>query len=117
MSRVANAEGPRNAAETVRLEVDVPRSALVTVAPPAEYISQRTVEREFGIDARRYLGIIGEPGCTLEVIHVGKLRLVNRRAFIEYLRTRGSVSTRPTPSTDGLDALRGRLGLRKAGAR
>lgn len=101
-------------AETVRLEVEVPRSALVTVAPPAEYVSQRTIERELGIDARRYLAIISEPGSTLDVIRVGKLRLVNRLAFIEYLRARENVSTR-RPSADGLDDLRDRLGLRKVG--
>lgn len=114
MKRVAhNQHGDKP--EVIRLELEVPRSALVTVAPPAELISQRTVERELGIDARRYLAIITEPGCTLDVIRVGKLRLVNRVAFIEYLRARENVSTR-RPSADGLDELRERLGLRKAGS-
>lgn len=102
--------------ETVRLEIEVPRSALVTVAAPAEYVSQLNVEREFGIDSRRYLDIINEPGSPLEVIRVGKLRLVHRAALADYLRTRERTSTR-RPAPDGLDDLREELGLVAGGAK
>lgn len=78
--------GPSVPDDHLSLQLRVPRSALVTVAQPPEWISQRTVEREVGVGPRSYLADVGNSMYTAEVIKRGKLRITRLRDYIDYLR-------------------------------
>lgn len=58
----------------------------MTAAPP-EMLSQKNVEAVTGIPARVYLEEVRAPHFPLPVVKLGKLRLVNRAAFVAYLES------------------------------
>ncbi|WP_437523314.1 hypothetical protein WME79_33860 [Sorangium sp. So ce726] len=49
-------------------------------------LSQKNVESVTGIPARVFLDTIRRPGFPLPVTRLGKLRLVQREAFVTYLQ-------------------------------
>ena len=68
----------------------VSSGALTVYAPPPELLSQRTVEAHTGISRGVYLDLLPEyRAAGGAVSHVGKLRLVDRRNFVDFLRARG----------------------------
>lgn len=77
----------QGAATTSRPYVSTPRRmrprAPIVVA--AAYVSQLTSAPLLGIDARRFLDVL-VPACRPDVIHVGKLRLVELARAVEALR-------------------------------
>ncbi|WP_234022767.1 hypothetical protein [Sorangium cellulosum] len=60
--------------------------ALTITAPQPEMLSQKNVESVTGIPARVFLDTIRAPGFPLPVTKLGKLRLVQREAFVVFLR-------------------------------
>jgi len=96
----------------VTTTVDLPAEALTIVAAPPEMLSQRNVEAVTGIPARVYLEEIRASGFPLPVIKIGKLRLVDREAFVSHLRSRASLpACRPQPRSSGAAAVLAEVGI------
>lgn len=102
--------------------IEIPPEALTIFQAPPETISQKTVLEVTGIPPRVYLTEIRRPGFPLPVMRLGKLRLVERAAFLAWLRTQTSVrdgdaaanDAEPTadPEAD-TDAVLAELGLER----
>ena len=69
----------------VRATLAIPEHAVRVIASPPETLTQRNVEAVTGLPARAYLEVIRAPGFPLRVRHIGKLRVVNRAAFVQWL--------------------------------
>jgi hypothetical protein len=82
-------ETPSRTMARVTTTVSLPPDALTVVAPSPEMISQINVEQVLGIPSRIYLELLREPGCSVTVTAVGKLRLVDRYVFRKWLEARG----------------------------
>lgn len=86
----------------------IPHEAIRIVAPPPDTLSQRNVEAVTGIPARIYLEAVRRPGFPLRVSRLGKLRIVNRVAFVAWIEGTGrsvptkndAATTIAAPSTD-----------------
>ncbi len=63
----------------------IPSDAIRVTAAPPDTISQKNVEAATGVSARVYLESIRDPSFPLPVTRLGKLRIVNRAAFIAWL--------------------------------
>ena len=83
--------------DLVRVELEVPRSALTLVTQP-DFISQRNVLAAEGIPPRAFLEMLRRPDFTLPIVREGKLRLVARDAFVAWLR--GRAVAKPAPAND-----------------
>ena len=70
---------------TITATLAIPPNALRFTAPPPETISQRNVEAVTGIPSRIYLGVVRAPEFPLPVTRLGKLRIVNRSAFVAWI--------------------------------
>jgi hypothetical protein len=66
----------------------IPLDGLTIIAPQPELLSQRNVEAVTGIEARAYLEAIRAPHFPLKVAKLGKLRLVDRAAFVAWVRAK-----------------------------
>jgi hypothetical protein len=75
---------------TATATLAIPLDGLTITAPQLEMLSQKNVESVTGIPARVFLDAIRVPGFPLPVTRLGKLRLVNREAFVAYLQTMAS---------------------------
>lgn len=108
----AQSRGPARVITTIEL----PAEALTVIAAPPDLISQRNVEAVTGIPARVYLDELRAPGFPVAVIKVGKLRLVEREAFLSYLRTRACRPPRSPgeAAPDGVAAVLAEIGLEPA---
>ncbi|WP_437851483.1 hypothetical protein [Sorangium sp. So ce363] len=71
---------------TATATLAIPLDGLTITAPPPETLSQKNVESVTGIPARVFLDTIRAPGFPLPVMKLGKLRLVQRAAFVTYLQ-------------------------------
>jgi carbamoylphosphate synthase small subunit len=110
-------------APSIAASISIPLDAFTVTAPLPETLSQNNVEAVTGIGARVFLQAIRAPGFPLGVMRLGKLRLVDRAAFVSWLRSQTAASV--APANDGhpeevvVDVL-GKLGLvpakRRAGA-
>ena len=69
----------------VRATLSIPEHAVRVIASPPETLTQRNVEAVTGVPVRVFLELIRAPGFPLRVRHIGKLRVVNRAAFVEWL--------------------------------
>jgi hypothetical protein len=69
----------------VRATLTIPEHAVRVIASPPETLTQRNVEAVTGLPARKFLELIRSPGFPLRVRHIGKLRVVNRAAFVQWL--------------------------------
>ncbi|MDC0685944.1 hypothetical protein [Sorangium atrum] len=78
------------AAATATATLAIPLDGLTITAPPPEMLSQKNVESVTGIPARVFLDTIRAPGFPLLITKLGKLRLVQREAFVAYLRALAS---------------------------
>ncbi len=100
--------------------VEMPMEAVTVTAAPPDMLSQKNVEAVTGIPARVYLEEIRSPRFPLPVVKLGKLRLVNRVAFLGYLE---SLASRPglvprhaddeASEDEGFDALLAEVGLKR----
>lgn len=75
--------------ETISATLLVPRDAIEVIGPPPDMLSQRNVEATVGIPSKAYLSLIRSDDFSVRVIKVGKLRLVNRLAFLAWLERDG----------------------------
>lgn len=80
---MGSANAPSGACVTAMLAI--PNDAIRVVAAPPDTISQRNVEATTGVPSRAYLEAVRDPGFPLAVTRLGKLRIVNRAAFIAWL--------------------------------
>ncbi len=69
----------------VRATLAIPEHAVRVIASPPETLTQRNVEAVTGLPARTFLELIRSPGFPLRVRHIGKLRVVHRAAFVQWL--------------------------------
>ncbi len=97
--------------ETIMLSLPVPRAALTVRAAPPETLSQRNVEAATGIPVRMYLYLLREPTCDVPIVSVGKLRIVQRAPFIEWLMKRAKRRTLEA-IPDRADVIAAQVGLR-----
>jgi len=72
----------------MKVSLDLP-DGITVVAPLPELLSQRNVEAVLGLPVARFKELLGEAGCP-EAIKVGHLRLVDRVAFVGWLRVRSA---------------------------
>jgi hypothetical protein len=77
---------PSKAGARLTTTFDLPAEITVTAAPP-DVISQKTILQVTGIPPRAFLQIVRAPGFPVEVMRVGKLRLVERVPFLAWLRS------------------------------
>lgn len=63
----------------------IPEKVVRVFAAPPITLTQRNVEAVTGLSARVYLEVIREPTFPLRVAKLGKLRIVNRAAFVHWL--------------------------------
>lgn len=63
----------------------IPSDAIRVIAAPPDTLTQRNVEAVTGLPPRAYLEVIRTPTFPLRVAKLGKLRIVNRAAFVEWL--------------------------------
>ncbi|CAN96249.1 hypothetical protein predicted by Glimmer/Critica [Sorangium cellulosum So ce56] len=79
---------PRGLAQpvTATATLAIPLDGLTITAPQPEMLSQKNVESVTGIPARVFLDTIRAPGFPLPVTKFGKLRLIQREAFVAYLQ-------------------------------
>ena len=86
---------------TATATLAIPLEGLTLTAPQPEMLSQKNVEAVTGIPARVFLDTIRAPGFPLPVTKLGKLRLVEREAFVAYLRAlAGEPISRRTAEAD-----------------
>jgi hypothetical protein len=81
----------------------IPNEAIRVTAAPPETISQRNVEASTGVPSRAYLEAVRDPGFPLAVTRLGKLRIVNRAAFIVWLEKGAFGGARKQEREDELD--------------
>ncbi|WP_437328851.1 hypothetical protein [Sorangium sp. So ce381] len=75
---------------TATATLAIPLDGLTLTAPQPEMLSQKNVESVTGIPARVFLDTIRGPGFPLPITRLGKLRLVQREAFVAYLQALAS---------------------------
>ncbi|XXY52683.1 hypothetical protein WME91_16265 [Sorangium sp. So ce269] len=68
-------------AATATATLAIPLDGLTITAPQPELLSQKNVESVTGIPARVFLDTIRSPGFPLQIMKLGKLRLVRREAI------------------------------------
>ncbi len=84
----------------VRATLAIPEHAVQVVASPPETLTQRNVEAVTGLPARTFLEVIRTPTFPLRVAKLGKLRIVNRAAFVEWLEQwHADTSSENSPAT------------------
>ncbi|WP_437953396.1 hypothetical protein WME98_24000 [Sorangium sp. So ce296] len=89
------------ATATATATLAIPLDGLTITAPQPEMLSQKNVEAVTGIPARVFLDTLRAPGFRLPVTKLGKLRLVEREAFVAYLRAlAGEPASRRTAEAD-----------------
>ncbi|MDC3962517.1 hypothetical protein [Polyangium jinanense] len=81
---------------TIMATLAIPPNALRITAPPPDTISQRNVEAMTGIPPRVFLEVVRAPGFPLPVTRLGKLRIVNRAAFVAWVE-QGAFRAAPPP--------------------
>ena len=119
VSRSSPRINPLEREDDLAVSIVVPRSALTVVAAPPELLSQRNVEAVCGIAPRGFLDAL--PAFRRaggSVTKFGKLRLVNRLAFVAWLAGRSvpRVVVPPPAAEDGADGVLRELGRRRVAA-
>ncbi len=74
-----------SANDFVTATLAIPSDAIGVIAAPPDTLTQRNVEAVTGLPPRVYLEVIRTPTFPLRVAKLGKLRIVNRVAFVEWL--------------------------------
>jgi hypothetical protein len=76
--------------DTISVALRIPRSAFTMHAPPPELLSQKNVLAVCGLPPRRYLETLRI--APLPVTRVGRLRLVDRASFVEWIKSRAEAT-------------------------
>jgi len=113
----------------IQATLAIPENAVRVISALPETITQRNVEAVTGLPARTFLELLRSPGFPLRVRHIGKLRVVNRAAFVQWLEVGEpnqdrvialalrTSDTRPVENVkaapEGADALLASVGLRE----
>jgi hypothetical protein len=119
--------GSNSTNRTIQATLAIPETAIRVLAAPPETLTQRNVEAVTGLPARTFLELIRSPGFPLRVRHIGKLRVVNRAAFVQWLeevepnrdlaetlvRQANEDPTSETEEQAGANALLATVGLRQ----
>ena len=84
--------------------LSIPENAVRVIAAPPETITQRNVESVTGLSVRAYLEVVRDPGFPLTVTKLGKLRIVNRAAFITWLEKGAFGRARANEDAIAIDA-------------
>jgi hypothetical protein len=84
-----------SANDFVTATLAIPSDAIRVIAAPPDTLTQRNVEAVTGLPPRVYLEVIRTPTFPLRVAKLGKLRIVNRASFVEWLE-RQDVDAIPT---------------------
>ena len=98
---------------SARVTFELPTEGLVVQAAPPELVSQANCEAALGLPRAAFLELLREPGAPT-TIRVGKLRLVDRVAFVAWLKARASSVERP-PSAAGVLHEMGLVPYKRAG--
>jgi hypothetical protein len=80
-----NRDSGESANNIVMATLAIPSDAIRVIAAPPDTLTQRNVESVTGLPPRVYLEVIRTPTFPLRVAKLGKLRIVNRVAFVEWL--------------------------------
>jgi len=86
--------------------ISLPSINVTVQACPPDMLSQRNIEAATGIPARTFLELARDPGFEVPVVRLGKLRLVNRAAFLKWLDAQALEANRlrsdvyPSPAPD-----------------
>jgi len=99
---MGNRHPTESANDFVTATLAIPSHAIRVTAAPPDTISQKNVEAATGVPARVYLEAIREPGFPLSVTRLGKLRIVNRVAFVAWLE-RGAFGGQTIGPFNGAD--------------
>ncbi len=92
--------------------LSIPADAITLAAPLPELLSQRNVEATTGVPSSVFLCILRAPGFPLSVTRLGKLRLVDRAAFVAWLKSGAGTARLPTgPTNEHRATLEKRLGV------
>ncbi|WP_437999659.1 hypothetical protein WMF26_06825 [Sorangium sp. So ce185] len=94
---VGGSQRPSTFNPTATATLAIPLDGLTISAPQPEMLSQKNVEAVTGIPARVFLDTIRAPGFPLPVTKLGKLRLVQREAFVSHLQ---ALATAPASRRD-----------------
>ncbi len=95
------AQGPRNDGDFVAVKVLMPRAAM---GAPADTISQKTSLTVVGIPPSQFLALLRRQDFDVGVTEVGKLRVVDRVEFLDWLRRHAVVRTMPDVAPVSMDA-------------
>jgi hypothetical protein len=99
---MSNRPSTESANGIVTATLAIPSDAIRVIAAPPDTLTQRNIEAVTGLPPRVYLEVIRTPTFPLRVAKLGKLRIVNRAAFVEWL-VRQDVETIAT-AHDDIDA-------------
>ena len=95
---------------------DLDLGAITIAAPPPDTLTQRNVDRQTGIPATMFLAMVRHPGFPLPVVKLGRLRLVERVAFVAWLKEQAGANAGPAndaaPPVDPIAAMAAEVGLR-----
>ena len=94
---------PANASAEACVMLAIPNEAIRVTAAPPDTITQRNVESATGVPSRAYLEAVRDPGFPLSVTRLGKLRIVNRAAFIAWLERGAFGGGRKEEQDDALE--------------
>ncbi len=94
------------------VSVEIPKSALTVVEAEPTTVSQQTSEAVLGIAKRAYLASLGDyRDAGGEVGHLGKLRIVDRAAYVRWLLSRSApVKANDEEPISGVDAVLAEVG-------
>jgi hypothetical protein len=84
----------------------IPSDAIRVIAAPPDTLTQRNVEAVTGLPPRVYLEVIRALTFPLRVAKLGKMRIVNRAAFVEWLEKQNA-ETASIELDDGENASNG----------
>jgi hypothetical protein len=74
-----------SANDFVTATLAIPSDAIRVIAAPPDTLTQRNIEAVTGLPPRVYLEVLRTSTFPLRVAKLGKLRIVNRVAFVEWL--------------------------------
>lgn len=87
------------------LEQLLPRlvDRIAVTVPAPELLSQQNVEAITGIPPRQYLETLRRPDFPVPVAKLGALRLVDRAAFVAWLRSASADTDKPANDADAAE--------------
>lgn len=101
--------------DNATITLSIPTDAITVAAPLPELLSQHNVLAIAGVPPRAFLDLLRRSGFPLAVTKLGKTRLVDRAAFVSWLKSGATLPTveamSPANEVDPVTALAGKMGL------